>query len=125
MSEAIQYSDEQPNVSAKKVPEPTGYRLLIALPEVKEQTEGGIYVPDERRDAESVATIVGFVAKMGPEAYANKERFPSGPWCEEGDWIVMRAYSGTRIRVHGQEFRIINDDSVEAVIENPMGVVRA
>jgi co-chaperonin GroES (HSP10) len=125
LSEAIQYSDEQPNVSAKKVPEPTGYRLLIALPEVKEQTEGGIYVPDERRDAESVATIVGFVAKMGPEAYANKERFPSGPWCEEGDWIVMRAYSGTRIRVHGQEFRIINDDSVEAVIENPMGVVRA
>lgn len=125
MSEAIQYSDEQPKVSAKKVPDPTGYRLLIALPEVKEQTDGGIYVPDERRDAESVATIVGFVAKMGPEAYANKERFPSGPWCEEGDWIVMRAYSGTRIRVHGQEFRIINDDSVEAVIENPMGVARA
>lgn len=125
MSEAIQYSDEKPKVSAKKIPEPTGYRLLIALPEVKEQTEGGIYVPDERRDAEYVATVVGFVAKMGPEAYANKERFPSGPWCEEGDWIVMRAYSGTRIRVHGQEFRIINDDSVEAVVENPMGVARA
>ena len=125
MSEAIQYSDEQPNVSAKKVPDPTGYRLLIALPEVKEQTKGGIYVPDERRDAESVATIVGYVVKMGSEAYANEDRFPSGPWCKVGDWIVMRAYSGTRIRVHGQEFRIINDDSVEAVVENPMGVARA
>ena len=63
--------------------------------------------------------------KVGPEAYADEKRFPSGPWCKEGDWIVMRAYSGTRIRVHGQEFRIINDDSVEAVVDNPMGVVRA
>jgi len=124
LSEAIQYSDEQPKVSAKKVPDPTGYRLLVALPEVKEQTAGGIYVTDERRDAESVATIVGYVVKMGSEAYANEDRFPSGPWCKVGDWIVMRAYSGTRIRVHGQEFRIINDDSVEAVVENPMGVAR-
>jgi hypothetical protein len=110
LSEAIQYSDEQPKVSAKKVPEPTGYRLLIALPEVKEQTEGGIYVPDERRDAESVATIVGFVAKMGPEAYANKERFPSGPWCEEGDCdarILRYTDSRSRPRVpnHQRRFR--------------------
>ena len=124
MTGEIQYSDEQP-VPASKMPDPAGYRLLIALPEVKEKTEGGIFVPDERRDAESVATIVGFVMKVGPEAYSDSKRFPKGPWCKEGDWIVMRAYSGTRIRVHGQEFRIINDDSVEAVVDNPMGVVRA
>ena len=124
MAEVIQYSDEEPRV-ATKTPEPAGYRILIALPEVKEQTDGGIYVPDERRDAEAVASIVGFVIKKGPDAYGDSDRFPGGAWCEEGDWSVMRAYSGTRVRIHGKEFRLINDDSVEAVVEDPRGVVRA
>jgi co-chaperonin GroES (HSP10) len=107
------------------LPEPSGYRLLIALPEVDEKTAGGIYVPEERRDAEHVASIVGFVLKSGPEAYADEKKFPSGPWCSEGDWVVMRAYSGIRLLIHGKEFRIINDDSVEAVIDDPRGVARA
>jgi chaperonin GroES len=124
MTEAIQYSDEVPN-KAKALPKPTGYRLLIALPDVEEKTDGGLYIPDERRDAESVASIVGFVLKSGPDAYSDESRFPNGPWCEEGDWIVMRAYSGTRVKIHGKEFRLINDDSVEAVVEDPRGVVRA
>ena len=124
MTEAIQYSTETPK-SGKQLPDPSGFRLLIALPEVEEKTEGGLYCPDERRDAESVASIVGFVLEVGPDAYADKERFPNGPWCKQGDWIVMRAYSGTRLRIHGKEFRIINDDSVEAVIDDPRGVVRA
>jgi len=124
MTEAIQYSDEKPR-NAQVLPEPSGYRLLIALPEVEEQTEGGLYIPDERRVAESVASIVGYVMKMGPDAYADEKRFPNGPWCKEGDWVVMRAYSGTRVRIHGKEFRLINDDSVEAVVEDPRGVVRA
>jgi co-chaperonin GroES (HSP10) len=124
MTEAIQYSTETPK-SGKQLPDPSGFRLLIALPEVEEKTEGGLYIPDERRDAESVASIVGFVLEVGPDAYADEERFPNGPWCKQGDWIVMRAYSGTRLRIHGKEFRIINDDSVEAVIDDPRGVVRA
>jgi len=124
MTEAIQYSNEVPR-KAQSLPEPTGYRLLIALPDVEETTESGLYIPDERRDAESVASIVGFVLKSGPDVYADEARFPNGPWCKEGDWIVMRAYSGTRVRVHGKEFRIINDDSVEAVVEDPRGVTRA
>ena len=124
MAEAIRYSNEEPR-RAKELPEPTGYRLLIALPDIEETTEGGLYVPDERRNAEFVASVVGFVLKAGPQAYGDKDRFPNGPWCKEGDWIVMRAYSGTRIKVHGKEFRIINDDSVEAVVEDPRGVVRA
>ena len=124
MAEAIQYSNEVPE-KAKALPEPSGYRLLIALPEVEEKTEAGLYIPDERRDAESVASIVGFVLKAGPDAYSDEKRFPNGPWCEEGDWIVMRAYSGTRLNIHGKEFRIINDDSVEAVVQDPRGVVRA
>lgn len=121
---AIQYSSEEPKV-ASQLPIPSGYRLLVALPEIEETTEGGLYIPDERRDAESVASVVGFVLKAGSDAYTDEKRFPNGPWCKEGDWIVMRAYSGTRIRIHGKEFRIINDDSVEAVIDDPRGVVRA
>jgi len=124
MSEAIQYSSDEPR-TASQLPEPTGYRLLIALPEVEEMTEGGIYITDERRTAESVASVVGYVMKVGPDAYSDEKRFPNGPWCKEGDWIVMRAYSGTRLRIHGKELRIINDDSVEAVIEDPRGVARA
>jgi|TARA_R110000765_G_scaffold180473_1_gene286389 co-chaperonin GroES (HSP10) len=127
MSEAIQYSNEVPESleGGKQLPEPTGFRLLIALPEVQETTEAGLYIPGERRDAESVASIVGFVMKSGPDAYADNTRFPNGPWCRNGDWIVMRAYSGTRLKIRGKEFRIINDDSVEAVVDDPRGVVRA
>jgi chaperonin GroES len=123
MVEAVQYSGDVPK-KAKKLPDPAGYRILIALPDVDETTAGGIYVPDERRDAEQVATIVGFVMKVGPQAYMDESKFPTGPWCKEGDWVVMRAYSGTRLSIHGKEFRIINDDSVEAVVEDPRGVVR-
>tara|TARA_E500000331_G_C17218088_1_gene696758 strand:- start:804 stop:1202 length:399 start_codon:yes stop_codon:yes gene_type:complete len=129
VTEAIQYSNVMPEEiegdRASQLPEPSGFRLLVALPSVEETTEGGLYIPDERRDAESVASVVGFVLKAGPDAYADKSRFPNGPWCNEGDWIVMRAYSGTRLRIHGKEFRVINDDSVEAVVQDPRGVVRA
>jgi co-chaperonin GroES (HSP10) len=124
MTEVVQYSDEEPRV-ATQLPEPTGFRILVALPEVEEKTDAGLYITDERRELETVASIVGFVMKTGPDAYRDEKRFPTGPWCKEGDWIVMRAYSGTRIRVHGKEFRIINDDSVESVVEDPRGVVRA
>lgn len=110
---------------AKMLPEPTGFKMLVMLPEVREKTEGGIVLPDERRNAESVASIVGFVLRQGPDCYQDKSRYPNGPWCKEGDWIVMRAYCGTRLTIHGKEFRLINDDSVEAVVENPMGVARA
>tara|TARA_R110000751_G_scaffold293075_1_gene400536 strand:- start:302 stop:721 length:420 start_codon:yes stop_codon:yes gene_type:complete len=123
LSEAIQYSNEEPR-NAKLLPKPSGYRLLVALPEVEETTEGGIYLPEERRSAESVASIVGYVIETGPDCYRDSEKFPTGPWCEKGDWVVMRAYSGTRISVKGKEFRLINDDSVEAVVEDPRGVAR-
>ena len=124
MAEVVQYSDEAPRV-ATQLPVPTGYRILVALPEVEEKTEAGLYITDERRDAETVASVVGFVMKIGPDAYRDEKRFPTGPWCKEGDWIVMRAYSGTRIRICGKEFRIINDASVESVVEDPRGGVRA
>ena len=69
--------------------------------------------------------MCGYVLKLGPDAYQDKNRFPSGPWCQEGDWVVFRPYSGTRMKIYGKEFRLINDDTVEAVVEDPTGVVRA
>ena len=110
---------------ASQLPEPRGYKLLITLPEIEEKTEGGIIKPSEFRHEESIATVVGWVMSMGPDAYANETRFPSGPYCQVGDWVVFRAFSGTRIKVHGKEFRLINDDTVEAVVEDPRGVERA
>jgi co-chaperonin GroES (HSP10) len=116
--------DTEGDRKASALPEPRGYKLLIALPKIEEKTEGGIYRPDSLVKAEEVATIVGYVLKMGDLAYADEKKFPTGPWCHEGDWVVFRAYSGTRIKIFGQEFRIINDDSVEAVVGDPRGVAR-
>ena len=107
---------------AKALPEPVGFRILIAIPEKEEKTEGGVLLPEDTRKREEAASMVGMVLKMGPDAYKDVERFPSGPWCKEGDFMLMRSYSGTRINVHGQEFRVINDDSVEAVVEDPRGI---
>ena len=107
---------------AKALTEPVGFRILIAIPEKEEKTEGGVLLPEDTRKREEAASMVGMVLKMGPDAYKDVERFPSGPWCKEGDFILMRSYSGTRINVHGQEFRVINDDSVEAVVEEPRGI---
>lgn len=108
-----------------KLPEPSGYRLLIAIPEISEKTEGGVYMPDQLKKAEETASIIGFVIKVGPEAYADPNKFPHGPWCKEGDFVIFRSYSGTRFKVLGKEFRLINDDTVEAVVEDPRGYSRA
>lgn len=113
-----------PVAKAKQLPIPQGYKLLITLPELDETTAGGIFIPGAIRDAEQTASIVGFVLKLGSLAYKDEKRFPDGPWCKEGDWVLFRAYSGTRIKIHGKEFRLINDDTVEAVVEDPRGVQR-
>lgn len=110
---------------AAKLPEPTGYRLLIALPEIAEKTEGGVFMPDGLKKDEGTASIIGFVLKSGPDAYSDKTRFPNGSWCKEGDFVIFRSYSGTRFKVHGKEFRLINDDTVEAVVDDPRGYTRA
>ncbi len=109
---------------AKQLPEPSGYHILIGIPESEEKTDGGILKASHTIEIEETATIVGFLLKLGPDCYQDKKRFPSGPWCKEGDFIIMRAYSGTRISIHGKEFRLINDDTVEAVVEDPRGISR-
>jgi co-chaperonin GroES (HSP10) len=107
------------------VPRPSGYKILVAMPTVKEKTEGGVIRPDSLRKQEEVASIFGVVVTMGPDAYKDEGKFPSGPWCKEGDWVVMRSYTGTRFKIQDQEFRLINDDSVEAVVEDPEHIARA
>tara|TARA_A100000171_G_scaffold48232_1_gene55424 strand:+ start:932 stop:1303 length:372 start_codon:yes stop_codon:yes gene_type:complete len=121
------YSAQKKELDEKveaKLPEPKGYKLLIALPEIEEKTEKGVYMPDELRGQESIASIIGFVVKIGSSAYEDKERFPDGAYCKEGDFVIFRSYSGTRFKVMGKEFRLINDDTVEAVIDDPRGYTR-
>ena len=111
------------------LPEPKGYRLLIAIPK-KDETfkDTKILIAESERKKEEIASIVGLVVKVGPEAYQDPDKFPTGPWCKEGDFIIMRSYSGTRFKVEtpqgDQEFRIINDDTVEAVVADPRVVTR-
>jgi co-chaperonin GroES (HSP10) len=110
---------------ATQLPDPSGFKLLIALPELEEKTDGGVYLPEQVRNNETLATVVGLVLNAGPMAYGDEKKFPTGPWCKVEDWVVFRAYSGTRVKIHGREFRLINDDTVEAVVDDPRGVARA
>lgn len=110
---------------AKMLPEPSGYRILCGVPEVEEKTAGGIFKADVTLHHEELTTPVLFVLKVGPDAYKDEKRFPSGPWCKEGDFILTRPMAGSRVKIHGREFRLINDDSVEAVVEDPRGISRA
>lgn len=110
---------------AKQLPEPSGYHILVALPEIEDKYENGLIKADQTVQFEQVLATVFFVIKMGPDCYKDKEKFPTGPWCKEGDFILARPNSGTRLKIHGREFRLINDDTVEAVVQDPRGISRA
>jgi co-chaperonin GroES (HSP10) len=123
---------DQPDVSApdgvkaKTVPAPSGWRLLCVVPDVQETFgDTNILKAEEQRRTEELTSHVLFVLKVGPDAYKDEKKFPSGPWCKEGDFVLTRAYAGTRFRVFGREFRLINDDQVDGTIEDPRGVSRA
>ena len=110
---------------ATQLPDVKGYRLLCIVPEAEETYDSGLIKSDEVKKIEEGATVCLFVMQLGDLAYKDKERFPEGPWCKEGDFVITRAYAGTRIKIHGKEFRIINDDTVEAVVDDPRGYERA
>jgi co-chaperonin GroES (HSP10) len=116
---------DTPELKAKQLPDPSGYRILCAIPEVDKKFESGIIKADITVHHEELLTTVLFVLKMGPDCYKDATRFPSGPWCKEGDFVLVRPHSGTRVKIHGREFRIINDDSVEGIVEDPRGISRA
>ena len=109
---------------ARQLPEPKGYRILCALPEADEKFDSGIVKSSETMRNEEVLSTVFFVVKLGPDCYKDEKRFPNGPWCQQGDFVLARPNSGTRLKIHGREFRIINDDSVEAVVQDPRGISR-
>lgn len=111
--------------TAKQLPQPVGYKILLMLPEVeKTYGESGLLKADAVVKNDEIASVVAFVAKMGPDCYKDAVKFPSGPWCKEGDFAIIRPYAGTRIVVHGKEMRLVNDDTIEAVVEDPRGIKR-
>jgi co-chaperonin GroES (HSP10) len=113
---------------AKQLPDPKRFHVLCVVPEAMEQyadSDVGIIKSSQAMYHEEILTSVLFVVKLGPDAYKDETRFPSGPSCKEGDFVIVRPNSGTRLKIHGREFRIINDDSVEAVVEDPRGITRA
>ena len=113
---------------AKQLPDPKTFHLLCVVPEAMEsfaESESGIIKSSHSMYYEEVLTPVLFVVKVGPDAYKDVTRFPSGPSCKEGDFVICRPNSGTRLKIHGREFRIINDDSVEGTVEDPRGITRA
>jgi co-chaperonin GroES (HSP10) len=116
--------NKQVEERAKQLPIPQGYRILCAIPEAEEAFDSGIIKSDETRRHDELLTTVLFVVSLGPDCYSDKARFPNGPWCKQGDFILVRPNAGTRLVIHDREFRIINDDSVEAVVQDPRGIKR-
>jgi len=121
LTNLLDKSDEE---KATQLPKPSGYRILCAVPEQEKEFESGIAKADETLRIDETLTTVLFVVELGPDCYADKSRFPTGPWCKKGDFILVKPYSGSRLVIHGREFRMINDDSVEGVVDDPRGIKR-
>jgi co-chaperonin GroES (HSP10) len=127
LSQAVDLSavlNKEAEERASQLPKPQGYRILCAIPEAEEAFDSGIIKSDETRRYDELLSTVLFVVAMGADCYSDSERFPNGPWCKKGDFVLVRPNAGTRIVIHDREFRIINDDSVEAVVEDPRGIKR-
>jgi co-chaperonin GroES (HSP10) len=127
LSQAVDLSalmDKSQDEKAKQLPQPSGYRILCAIPEQEKEYDSGLIKADETMRYEEVLTTVLFVVDMGPDCYKDEKRFPTGPWCKQGDFVLVRPNAGTRLVIHGREFRIINDDSVEGVVQDPRGIKR-
>ena len=121
LTNLLDKSDEE---KATQLPKPSGYRILCAIPEIEKETEGGILKADITLQNEELLTTVLFVVDLGPDCYKDETRFPSGAWCKKGDFVLVRPHAGSRLVIHGREFRMINDDSVEGVVDDPRGIKR-
>ena len=108
-----------------QIPKPVGYHLLVAMPNVSDTFgESGLFKSSQTINHDSIMSMIGLVLDMGEQAYSDKDRFPTGPWCKVGDYVMFRMNTGTRFKVAGQEYRLFNDDSVEAIVEDPSGIQR-
>jgi co-chaperonin GroES (HSP10) len=108
-----------------QLPVPVGYKLLIALPTIEDTYESGLVKAENTKHVEQVLSMIGLVLDMGTQAYSDPDRYPDGPWCEVGDYVLFRTNTGTRFRFNGTEYRLMNDDSIEAVVADPQGITRA
>ena len=113
----------KPKKEAPKLPQPTGWRLLVLPFKMKEKTKGGVILAEDTLERQQVASQVGLVMAMGPDCYADKDRYPDGPWCKEKDWIMFARYAGSRIKIEGGEMRLLNDDEVLATIDSPEDIL--
>ena len=111
------------NIQKSQLPTPSGWRLLVLPFTPREKTKGGILIAQESLEKLRIATNCGYVLKMGPLAYHDHDKFPTGPWCKTGDWIIFARYAGSRLPIEGGEVRILNDDEVLGTIENPEAVL--
>lgn len=114
--------EEAEPILESQIPKPVGYHLLIAMPQVDDTYESGLIKSATTVKQESILSMVGAVIDMGDLCYSDESRFPSGPWCKVGDYVMFRSTSGTRFKVGGKEFRLMNDDSIEAIVEDPKSV---
>jgi co-chaperonin GroES (HSP10) len=119
---ALMHKNEEQK--ATQLPKPAGYKILCAIPEQEKEYESGLIKADETIRHDELLTTVLFVVELGPDCYADKTKFPSGPWCKKGDFILTRPNAGTRLVIHGREFRMSYDDNVEGTVEDPRGIKR-
>nr|ASN63287.1 co-chaperonin GroES [uncultured virus] len=112
-----------PESAMERLPKPTGWRILVLPYKGTAKTKGGVFLADEYVERQSLATVVAYVLAVGPTAYQDKDKFPDGPWCKKGDWIMLGRYAGARFRIEGGEVRILNDDEIIATISDPSDVL--
>ena len=110
-------------IEEPKLPQPTGWRLLVLPFKMKEKTKGGLVLAETTLEKQQVGSQVGLVMAMGPQCYKDKERYPEGPWCKEKDWVMFARYAGSRIKIEGGEMRLLNDDEVLATIDSPEDIL--
>jgi co-chaperonin GroES (HSP10) len=122
---SVAETHEEVEQKATQLPKPQGYRVLCMVPHMEKTYGDTIIKADATLSREEQTTHVLFVVELGDMAYMDEKRFPTGPWCKKGDFILTRPYAGTRFKIHGQEFRLINDDTVEGVVEDPRGITHA
>ena len=127
LEDKYQVEEKEPlnpeNIQRSQLPAPSGWRLLVLPFSPREKTKGGILIAQESLDKLRIATNCGYVLEMGPLAYHDKEKFPTGPWCKKGDWVIFARYAGSRLPIEGGEVRILNDDEVLGTIKDPEAVL--
>ncbi len=117
-------TSENYETHSEKLPNPTGYRLLILPFSPPEKTKGGIMLAKQTLDKGRIAMVVGLVLRKGPDAYSDKDKFPEGAWCDEGDWVIFGRYAGARFNIDGGDMRLLNDDEILAVVNNPEDILQ-